>query len=346
MDYSKSIYPQSTGGKMKKITIREALRDAMLEEMERSKEVFLIGEEVAEYNGAYKVSQGLLDKFGPDRVIDTPITEHGFAGLGVGSAFSGLRPIVEFMTFNFAMQAIDQIINSAAKTSYMSGGTIKCPIVFRGPNGSAQQVSSQHSQDFTSWYAHCPGLKVIAPYDAVKAKALLKSAIRDNNPVIFLENENLYGKSFEVNESDITSESTLPIGKAFIEKTGTDITIIAYSIMVGKAIESAEILKKDGVNAEVIDLCSIRPLDVKTIIQSVKKTGFVVTVEEGWRFANVGSEIASTIMENAFDWLDGPVTRVCAKDVPLPYTKNLESLALPQTDDIVHTCKDLLGILK
>lgn len=324
-----------------KITVRDALRDAMAEEMERDENVFLIGEEVAEYNGAYKVSKDLLNRFGPKRVIDTPITEMGFAGIGTGAAFSGLRPIVEFMTFNFAMQAIDQIINSAAKTSYMSGGTISCPIVFRGPNGAAMQVSSQHSQCYASWYAHCPGLKVIAPYDAIKAKALLKSAIRDNNPVVFLENEVMYGETFDISPND---PETLPIGKAFIERTGTDVTIVAFSIMVGKALKAAEILEKHGISAEVIDLCSLRPLDIETIITSVKKTGFLISAEEGWRFSGIGSEIAAIVMEYAFDWLDGPVVRVCGQDVPMPYTKNLELVAVPQTENIVNACLNLLNV--
>ncbi|WP_343712285.1 pyruvate dehydrogenase complex E1 component subunit beta [Inquilinus sp.] len=322
--------------KTKRITVREALRDAMAEEMRRDATVFLMGEEVAEYQGAYKVSQGLLEEFGAKRVIDTPITEHGFAGLGVGAAYSGLRPIVEFMTFNFAMQAIDQIINSAAKTLYMSGGQMGSPIVFRGPNGAASRVAAQHSQDYASWYAHCPGMKVVAPWSAADAKGLLKAAIRDPNPVIFLENEILYGQSFDVPEDP---DFIVPIGRAKIVRPGKDITITAYSIMVGKALEAAETLAAEGIDAEVIDLRSIRPLDVETIVNSVKKTNRLVSAEESWPFAGIGSELAALMMEHAFDYLDAPVGRVCSVDVPLPYAANLEHLALPQASHIVEAAK-------
>ena len=324
------------GGATVTVTVREALRDAMAEEMRRDDTVFLMGEEVAQYQGAYKVSQGLLDEFGDRRVIDTPITEHGFAGLAVGAAFNGLRPVVEFMTFNFAMQAMDHIINSAAKTLYMSGGQMGCPIVFRGPNGAAARVAAQHSQCFASWYAHCPGLKVVAPWSAADAKGLLKSAIRDPNPVIFLENEILYGQGFEVPESD---EWTVPLGKARIARPGSDVTIVAFSIMVGKALEAAETLAADGIDAEVIDLRTLRPLDTATIVESVKKTNRAVSVEEGWAYSGIGSEIAAQIMEQAFDWLDAPVSRVCGADVPLPYAANLERLALPQADNIAEAAK-------
>jgi pyruvate dehydrogenase E1 component subunit beta len=318
------------------ITVREALRDAMAEEMRRDDKVFLMGEEVAEYQGAYKVSQGLLDEFGAARVIDTPITEHGFAGLAVGAAFKGLKPIVEFMTFNFSMQAIDHIINSAAKSLYMSGGQVKCPIVFRGPNGAASRVGAQHSQCYGSWYAHCPGLKVVAPYSAEDAKGLMKAAIRDPNPVVFLENEMLYGRSFDIpNDPDLI----VPIGKAKILREGTDVTITAFSLMVDHALLAAEELEKQGISAEVIDLRSLRPLDIDTIVSSVKKTNRLISVEEGWPFAGIGSEMAALMMEHAFDWLDAPVTRVTGKDVPLPYAANLEKLALPQIDDIVSAAK-------
>jgi pyruvate dehydrogenase E1 component beta subunit len=317
-------------------TVREALRDAMAEEMRQDPTVFLMGEEVAEYQGAYKVSQGLLDEFGPKRVIDTPITEHGFTGIGVGAAFSGLRPIVEFMTFNFAMQAIDQIINSAAKTLYMSGGQMGCPIVFRGPNGAAARVAAQHSQCYASWYAHCPGLKVVAPWSAADAKGLLKAAIRDPNPVIFLENEIMYGQSFEVpNDPDWI----VPIGKAKVVRPGKDVTITAFSRMVGTALQAADELAKQGIDAEVIDLRTIRPLDTETIVNSVKKTNRLVTTEEGWPFAGIGSELAAVIMEHAFDWLDAPVIRVAGVDVPMPYAANLEKLALPQAETIVDAAK-------
>ena len=321
------------GGKMQ--TVRDALRDAMAEEMRADDRVFLMGEEVAEYQGAYKISQGLLQEFGARRVIDTPITEHGFAGLAVGAAFGNLRPIVEFMTFNFAMQAMDHLINSAAKTLYMSGGQMGSPMVFRGPNGAAARVGAQHSQDFASWYAHIPGLKVLAPWSAADAKGLLKAAIRDPNPVIFLENEILYGQSFLVPDGDVVT----PIGVAKIERPGKDITLTAYSIMVGKALKAAEILAEEGVDAEVINLRSIRPLDTQTIVESVKKTNRLVSCEEGWVTCGIGSEISAIVMEQAFDYLDAPVGRVCAKDVPLPYAANLEQMALPQVEDIVAAAK-------
>ena len=314
------------------ITVREALRNAMAEEMRADKSVFVMGEEVAEYQGAYKVTQGLLDEFGGKRVYDTPITEHGFAGIGIGAAFGNLKPIVEFMTFNFAMQAMDQIINSAAKTLYMSGGQMGCPIVFRGPNGAASRVAAQHSQCYASWYAHCPGLKVVSPWSSKDAKGLLKSAIRDPDPVIFLENEVMYGQSFSCPDDE---NFTLPIGKANIEKEGNDVTIIAFSIMVGKSLEAAEILEDKNINAEVINLRTLRPLDIDTIIESVKKTNRVVTCEEGFPFSGIGAEISALITEKAFDWLDAPVVRVTGKDVPMPYAANLEKLALPQVDDIV-----------
>ncbi|MBM3481920.1 MAG: pyruvate dehydrogenase complex E1 component subunit beta [Alphaproteobacteria bacterium] len=317
-------------------TVREALRDAMAEEMRASPDVFLMGEEVAEYQGAYKVSQGLLQEFGPKRVIDTPITEMGFAGIGSGAAMLGLRPIVEFMTFNFAMQAIDHILNSAAKTLYMSGGEIKCPIVFRGPNGAASRVAAQHSQCYASWYGHVPGLKVVSPYSAADAKGLLKSAIRDPNPVVFLENELLYGQSSEVPEG---ADVTVPIGKASIVRQGRDVTVVAFSIMVGKALQAAEKLAADGIEIEVIDLRTIRPLDTETVIASLKRTNRLVCCEEGWPFAGISAEIAMVVMEQAFDDLDAPVMRVTGKDVPLPYAANLEKLALPQIDDIVTAVK-------
>ncbi len=318
-------------------TVREALRDAMAEEMRRNDRVFLMGEEVAQYQGAYKVSQGLLEEFGPKRVIDTPITEQGFAGLGVGAAMYGLNPIVEFMTFNFAMQAIDQIINSAAKTHYMSGGQIASPIVFRGPNGAASRVAAQHSQCYASWYAHCPGLIVVAPYSAADAKGLLKSAIRNPNPVIFLENEVLYGRSFEVPKAE---DWTLPLGKAKVLREGKDVTITAFSIMVGKALEAAEALAEEGIEAEVIDLRTLRPLDTATIVESVKKTNRLVSCEEGWPFAGMGAEMAALMMEQAFDWLDAPVKRVHGADVPMPYAANLERLAMPQAETIVAAAKE------
>lgn len=319
------------------MTVREALRDAMAEEMRRDPSVFLLGEEVAEYNGAYKVSQGLLDEFGAQRIVDSPITEHGFAGLGVGAGFGGLRPIIEFMTFNFSMQAIDQIINSAAKTLYMSGGQMGCPIVFRGPNGAASRVGAQHSHCFASWYAHCPGLKVISPYSAGDAKALLKAAIRDPNPVIFLENELLYGQTFEDVSQD--PDHVLPIGKALVRRSGKDVTLTAFSLMVGKALQAAEILADLGIDAEVIDLRTLRPLDVPTIVESVKKTNRIVSIEESWPYAGIGSEIAALMMEEAFDYLDAPLYRVTGKDVPMPYAANLEHMALPQVEDIVEAAK-------
>ena len=320
------------------ITVREALRDAMAEEMRRDDSVFLMGEEVAEYQGAYKVSQGLLQEFGPRRVIDTPITEQGFAGVGVGASFAGLRPIVEFMTFNFAMQAIDQIINSAAKTRYMSGGQMACPIVFRGPNGIASRVAAQHSQCYASWYAHCPGLKVVAPYTGADHKGLLKAAIRDPNPVVFLEHELVYGESFPVPEDP---EFLVPIGKARIAREGDQVTITAFSRMVKLALEAAEELAKNGISAEVIDLRTLRPFDAATVVASVKKTNRLVTVEEGWPFAGIGSELAAVMMEECFDWLDAPVRRVAGKDVPLPYAANLEQLAVPQVADIIAAARDV-----
>ena len=325
-------------GKHIQTTVRDALRDAMAEEMRRDKDVFLLGEEVAEYQGAYKVSQGLLDEFGAQRVIDTPITEMGFAGLAVGAALTGLKPIVEFMTFNFAMQAIDQIINSAAKTLYMSGGQMGCPIVFRGPNGVASRVGAQHSQCYASWYAHCPGLKVVAPYFASDAKGLLKAAIRDPNPVIFLEHELVYGQTHDVPDDP---DWIVPIGKARIVKPGKDVTIIAFSRMVQFAIEAAAKLAEEGIDAEVIDLRTIRPLDIETIVTSIKKTNRVVSCEEGWHFAGIGAEIAAITMEQAFDYLDAPVKRVHGADVPLPYAANLEKLALPQVADIVSAAKEV-----
>ncbi|MCH8002156.1 MAG: pyruvate dehydrogenase complex E1 component subunit beta [Proteobacteria bacterium] len=323
-------------GPSETLTVREALRDAMAEEMRRDPDVFLMGEEVAEYQGAYKISQGLLDEFGPRRVIDTPITEHGFAGIGVGAAFTGLKPIVEFMTFNFAMQAIDQIINSATKSRYMSGGQMGASIVFRGPNGAASRVAAQHSQCYASWYAHVPGLKVLAPWSAADAKGLLKAAIRDPNPVIFLENEMLYGQSFEVPTAD---DWLVPIGKAKVVRAGGDVTIAAFSIMVGKALEAAEALAAQGIEAEVIDLRSLRPLDHETLIASIKKTNRLVTAEEGWPMAGIGAELAALAQELAFDWLDAPVKRVCGVDVPLPYAANLERLALPQAEQIAAAAK-------
>jgi len=318
------------------MTVREALRDAMAEEMRRDETVFLIGEEVAEYQGAYKVSQGLLEEFSARRVIDTPITEAGFAGLGVGAAFHGLRPIVEFMTFNFAMQAVDQIVNSATKTRYMSGGQMSCPIVFRGPNGAAARVAAQHSQCYASWYAHVPGLKVVAPYSAADAKGLLKAAIRDPNPVVFLENEILYGQSFSV---PTDPDFVLPIGRARILRPGRDVTITAFSLMVGHALKAAEQLAGEGIEAEVIDLRTIRPLDTATIVDSIKRTNRLVSVEEGWPFAGIGAELAALAMEQAFDWLDAPVVRVAGVDVPLPYAANLEKLALPHPEQIVAAAR-------
>jgi len=318
--------------------VREALRDAIAEEMRRDDTVFLLGEEVAEYQGAYKVSQGLLQEFGPRRVIDTPITEQGFTGLGVGAGFAGLRPIVEFMTFNFAMQAIDQIINSAAKTRYMSGGQMSCPIVFRGPNGIAARVAAQHSQCYASWYAHVPGLKVVAPYTGADHKGLLKSAIRDPNPVVFLEHELVYGESFPV---PVDPGFLVPIGKARIARTGDHVTITAFSRVVKLALQAAEELEKIGISTEVIDLRSLRPFDAATIAASVKKTGRIVSVEEGWSFAGIGAEIAAIVLEECFDWLDAPPKRVSGKDVPLPYAANLERLALPQVEDIVAAAREV-----
>ncbi len=322
--------------KLVKVTVRDALRDAMAEEMRRDENVFLMGEEVAQYQGAYKVSRGLLEEFGDKRVIDTPITEHGFAGLGVGAALAGLKPIVEFMTFNFAMQAIDQIINSAAKTLYMSGGQLKASVVFRGPNGAASRVGAQHSQDYGAWYAHVPGLKVVAPYDAADAKGLLKAAIRDPNPVVFLEHEMLYGTEFDVPE-DI--DWVVPIGKAKVRREGTGVTLVAYSRMVGFCLQAAEELAKDGIEAEVIDLRTLRPLDAATVIESVKKTNRLVTVEEGWGPMGVGAEIVARVLEEAFDYLDAPPARVCQEDVPLPYAANLEVLSMPSVGKIVKAVK-------
>ncbi len=324
---------------LRKITVREALREAMAEEMRTTPEVFVMGEEVAEYNGAYKVTQGLLAEFGSKRVIDTPITEHGFTGIAVGAAFTGLKPIVEFMTFNFAMQAIDQIVNSAAKTSYMSGGQVICPIVFRGPNGAAARVGAQHSQCYAAWYGSIPGLKVVAPYSASDAKGLLKAAIRDPNPVVFLENEITYGYSFE---EEYDEDHIVEIGKAKILREGTDVTIIAFSLVVKYALEAAEELAKEGISAEVIDLRTIRPIDRETLVESVKKTSRCITVEEGFPFASIGSEIASILMEEAFDYLDAPVKKLASVDAPLPYAANLEKLALPKTNDIVLAAKDLV----
>jgi len=325
-------------GDTKPTTVREALREAMTLEMRADKNVFLMGEEVAQYQGAYKISQGMLDEFGPRRVIDTPITEHGFTGMAVGAAMNGLKPIVEFMTFNFAMQAIDQIINSAAKTLYMSGGQMGCPIVFRGPNGAAARVGAQHSQCYASWYAHCPGLKVVAPWSAADAKGLLRAAIRDPNPVIFLENEILYGHTFDCPTSE---DFVLPLGKAKIEREGDQVTIVAFSIMVDVALKAADALAEQGISAEVINLRTIRPLDIATIIQSVKKTSRVVSVEEGWPFAGIGSEICMTVVEHCFDWLDAPPVRVAGLDVPMPYAANLEKLALPQPNWVVDAVKKL-----
>jgi len=326
------------GTELVTMTVREALRDAMAEEMRRDKDVFVMGEEVAEYQGAYKVTQGLLQEFGAMRVIDTPITEHAFAGLGIGAAFAGLKPVVEFMTFNFAMQAMDQLINSAAKTRYMSGGQMTVSIVFRGPNGPAARVAAQHSQDYSSWYSHIPGLKVIAPYSAADAKGLLKSAIRDPNPVIFLENEILYGQSFPVPKLD---DYVVPIGRAKIARPGSDVTIVSWSMGMTYALKAAEELAKEQIQAEVIDLRTLKPMDIETIIESVKKTGRIVTVEEGWRQSGVGAEIAASINEQAFDWLDAPITRVTGKDVPMPYAANLEKLALPSVVEVVEAAKSV-----
>ncbi len=320
---------------MSTLTVREALRDAMAEEMRRDESVFLMGEEVAEYEGAYKVSQGMLAEFGPRRVVDTPITEAGFAGLGVGAAFMGLRPIVEFMTFNFAMQAMDQIINSAAKTRYMSGGLIPCPVVFRGPNGAASRVAAQHSQDFSAWYAHVPGLVVVAPCAAADAKGLLKAAIRDDNPVLFLENELLYGRTGEVPEGDHVAE----IGAATVLREGADVTLVSFSRGVERALEAAELLAAEGISAEVIDLRSLRPLDIDTVTASARRTNRVVTIEDGWSAAGIGAEIAAQVMERAFDHLDAPVQRVSGANAPMPYAANLERLALPDADRIAAAAK-------
>ena len=326
-------------GPTKPITVRVALRDAMAAEMKRDDSVFLLGEEVAQYQGAYKISEGLLDMFGPRRIIDTPITEHGFTGMAVGAAMNGLKPIVEFMTFNFSMQAIDQIINSAAKTLYMSGGQMGCQIVFRGPNGAASRVAAQHSQCYASWYAHCPGLKVVAPWNSADAKGLLRAAIRDPNPVIFLENEIMYGQTFEC---PVDEDFTLPLDKAKVERVGSDVTIVAFSIMVGVAMKAAETLAGMGISAEVINLRSIRPLDIATIVASVKKTNRIVCVEEGWPFAGIGAEIAMQVTEHCFDWLDAPPVRVHGLDVPLPYAANLEKFCLPQPDWVVDAAKKIV----
>jgi pyruvate dehydrogenase E1 component beta subunit len=324
------------GTPMVSTTVREALRDAMAEEMRRDGDVFVMGEEVAEYQGAYKITQGLLQEFGADRVIDTPITEHGFAGLGVGAAMSGLRPIVEFMTFNFAMQAMDHLINSAAKTLYMSGGQMGAPIVFRGPNGAAARVGAQHSQDYAAWYSHVPGLKVVMPYSATDAKGLLKAAIRDPNPVVFLENEILYGQSFDVPDVD---DLVLPIGKARIARSGNDVTLVSFGIGMTYAMKAADELSGMGIEAEVVDLRTIRPMDVDTIIKSVMKTGRCVAVEEGFPQSGVGSEIVAQVMEKAFDYLDAPALRICGKDVPMPYAANLEKLALPNVGEVIDAVK-------
>ena len=331
--------PEPDWGPTKNTTVREALRDAMVAEMRADDRVFLIGEEVAQYQGAYKISQGMLDEFGPRRIIDTPITEHAFTGMAVGAAMDGLKPIVEFMTFNFAMQAIDQIINSAAKTLYMSGGQMGCPIVFRGPNGAASRVAAQHSQDYASWYAHCPGLKVVAPWSSADAKGLLRAAIRDPNPVIVLENEILYGQHFECPTAE---DFVLPIGKAKIERPGTHVTIVAYSIMVGVALKAADELAGQGIEAEVINLRSLRPLDAGTIVESVKRTNRLVTVEEGWPYAGIGAEVAMRVIEGCFDWLDAPPVRVAGLDVPLPYAANLEKLALPQPSWVVDAVRKVV----
>jgi len=325
-------------GPMISQTVRESLRDALAEEMRRDKNVFLLGEEVAQYQGAYKVSQGLLDEFGEDRVIDSPITEYGFTGLGVGAAFGGLRPVIEFMTFNFSMQAIDHVVSSAAKTLYMSGGQMGCPIVFRGPNGAASRVGAQHSQCYAAWYSQVPGLKVVAPWSGADCKGLLKAAIRDPNPVVFMENELLYGTIFDVPESD---EFVLPIGKAKIERTGTDVTITAFSRMVGVALEAAKLLADDGISAEVINLRTIRPLDTQTIVDSVKKTNRIISVEEGWPQSGVGAEITAVMMEQAFDHLDAPVMRLTGEDVPMPYAANLEALVLPTAEKIAAAAKSV-----
>ncbi|MGH6793532.1 MAG: pyruvate dehydrogenase complex E1 component subunit beta, partial [Methyloceanibacter sp.] len=326
------------GTEMVTITVREALRDAMAEEMRRDGDVFVMGEEVGQYQGAYKVTQGLLEEFGARRVVDTPITEYGFAGVGVGAAFAGLRPIVEFMTWNFAMQAIDHIVNSAGKTLYMSGGQMHCPIVFRGPNGAAARVGAQHSQDFSALYAHVPGLKVIAPYTAADAKGLLKAAIRDNSPVIFLENEILYGQSFEVPK---LPDFVLPIGKARVAREGKDVTIVSYSRGMAYALDAAKRLAEEGIEAEVIDLRTLRPLDTDTVIASVKKTNRIVTVEEGWPIGSIGTEICARVAADAFDYLDAPPLKVTGADVPMPYAANLERLALPSVDQVVAAVRSV-----
>ncbi len=331
--------PDKDWGPTKPITVREALRDAMAAELRRDDRVFLIGEEVAQYQGAYKISQGLLDEFGPKRVIDTPITEHGFTGMSVGAALNGLKPIVEFMTFNFAMQAMDQIINSAAKTLYMSGGQMGCPIVFRGPNGAAARVAAQHSQCYASWYAHVPGLKVVAPWSSADAKGLLRAAIRDPNPVIVLENEILYGHTFDCPTDE---DFILPLGRAKVERVGQHVTVVAFGIMVGVALKAAEALAEQGIEAEVINLRSLRPFDTATVVESVKKTNRLVSVEEGWPFAGIGAEVAMQVIEHAFDWLDAPPVRVHGLDVPLPYAANLEKLALPQPEWVVDAVKKLV----
>ncbi|GAN99013.1 pyruvate dehydrogenase E1 component beta subunit [Komagataeibacter xylinus NBRC 13693] len=334
-----SAQPEKDWGETAEITVREALRDAMAAELARDEDVFLIGEEVAQYQGAYKVSQGLLDEFGEKRVIDTPITEQGFTGMAIGAALTGLKPIVEFMTMNFAMQAIDQIINSAAKTRYMSGGQMSCPIVFRGPNGAAARVGAQHSQCYASWYGHVPGLKVVAPWSAADAKGLLRAAIRDPNPVIFLENEILYGQRFPC---PVDEDFILPIGKAKVEREGRDVTIVTFSIMVGVALEAAAKLAEQGIEAEVINLRTIRPLDTRTVVDSVKKTSRLVTVEEGWPFAGIGAEIAMQVIEHAFDYLDAPPVRVAGADVPMPFAANLEKLALPNPDWIINAVRQVV----
>ncbi|MBV9775631.1 MAG: pyruvate dehydrogenase complex E1 component subunit beta [Acetobacteraceae bacterium] len=331
--------PEKEWGPTRSMSVREALREAMVAEMRRDESVFLLGEEVAQYQGAYKISQGMLDEFGPRRVIDTPITEHAFTGMAVGAALNGLRPIVEFMTFNFAMQAMDQIINSAAKTLYMSGGQMGCPIVFRGPNGAAARVAAQHSQCYASWYAHVPGLKVVAPWSSADAKGLLRAAIRDPNPVVVLENEILYGHSFDCPTDE---EFILPLGKAKIERPGDRVTIVAFSIMVGVAMKAAEALAAEGIEAEVINLRSLRPVDTAAVVESVKKTNRLVTVEEGWPFAGIGAEVAMQILEHAFDWLDAPPVRVHGVDVPLPYAANLERMALPQPEWVVDAVKKIV----
>jgi pyruvate dehydrogenase E1 component beta subunit len=327
------------GTPMVTMTVREALRDAMAEEMRRDADVFVMGEEVAEYQGAYKVTQGLLQEFGPRRVIDTPITEYGFAGVGVGAAMAGLRPIIEFMTFNFAMQAIDHIINSAAKTLYMSGGQMGCPIVFRGPNGAAARVAAQHSQDYAAWYSQVPGLRVVAPYTAADFKGLLKSAIRDPNPVVFLENEILYGQSFDVPRLD---DFLVPIGRARVARAGSDVTFVSWSIGMTYALKAAAELEREGISVEVIDVRTLRPLDEATIVTSVKKTGRCLTIEEGWPQSGVGAEISARIMEQAFDYLDAPVIRITGKDVPMPYAANLEKLALPNVNEVIQAAKSVL----